>query len=324
MSALRVGLIGCGRHGERYLRHLVQGDVEGMRAVRVWRRDAAAAATLSARYGVETTTDLDRMFDPQVVDALLLLTPPGDHATLLGRAVQAGLGVLVEKPVIAGWDDAAAVAGLDADRIMVAQTLRFSATLRRLRQLVPAVGTAHRIRLAQRLEPSDLAWQRERSVAGGGSVLLTGVHLFDLLRWIVGRTPDSVSCRMHALAGHPFENLFDASFDYEDLPLIAATEVSKFSQSRSGLLEVIGDAGELHVDYLRGTIDFRQGGQTERLAEVEEVPTIPIALGFFGALLRGEIASPVTLQDGLETVRMAEACYRSHASGRRLRLDSIC
>ena len=59
------------------------------------------------------------------------------------------------------------------------------------------------------------------------------------------------------------------------------------------------------------------------MAEFGDVPTLPIALGFFGALVRGEIETPVSLRDGIETLRMAEACYRSHASGRLVRLDEL-
>lgn len=320
---LRIGLLGCGRHGERYLRHLARGDVDGMRPVALWRRDAGAGADLAERYGVEFVESPDALLDPRIVDGVLILTPPGEHAHQIAAVVRAGLPVLVEKPVIASWDQAGSLRGLDASRVMVAQTLRFSPVLRRVRELAQVVGQVHRIRIAQRLEPSDLAWQRDRAVAGGGSVLLTGVHLFDLLRWMMGRSPDAVLARTVSIAGHPMENLFDACFEYEDSALLASTEVSKFSRSRAGLLELVGEAGELHVDYLRGSIDLVQGRERERVAEIDDVPTLPIALGFFAALIRGEIESPISLQDGIETVRMAEACYRSHASGRRVRLDEL-
>ena len=323
MTDLRIGLAGCGRHGERYLRHLQRGDVEGMRAVAVHRRNQAVGRDLADRYGVDYVDSLEALLDPERIDAVLILTPPGPHATALRAAIEAGLGVLVEKPLVASWEEVREVAGYDGARVMVAQTLRFSPVLRRVRELLPAVGTVHRVRMAQRLEPSDLDWQRDRAAAGGGSVTLTGVHLFDLLRWMIGRTPDAVSARMCALQGHPFENLFDACFEYDAPPLLAATEVSKFSRSRTSLLELVGEEGELHADYLRGTIDFRQGREVERVAEFGDVPTLPIALGFFGALVRGEIETPVSLRDGIETLRMAEACYRSHASGRLVRLDEL-
>ncbi len=323
MPDLRIGLMGCGRHGERYLRHLSRGDVDGMQPVALWRRDAEAGEELAERYGVEFVKSPDELLDCGLVDAVLILTPPGAHARQLRAAVRAGLPVLVEKPVVASWEQACSLGEIDASRIMVAQTLRFSPVLRRVQELVEVIGRVHRIRIAQRLEPSDLAWQRNRDEAGGGSVLLTGVHLFDLLRWMIGRTPDTVVARMVSIAGHPLENLFDACFEYEDPPLLASTEVSKFSRSRAGLLELVGDEGELHVDYLRGTIDLFRGREYERVAAIDDVPTLPIALGFFAALIRGEIEPPVSLQDGIETVRMAEACYRSQASGRLVRLDEL-
>jgi predicted dehydrogenase len=322
-GTLRVGLIGCGRHGERYLRHLSRGDVEGMEPLALWRRDRRAAEELAGQYGVRVADSVQEMLDLPELDAVLVLTPPGEHLCSLVAAVDAGLGVLVEKPVVATWSEAQSLQAVDGRRCMVAQTLRFSPVLRRLCELAPAVGRVHRIRIAQRLAPSDLAWQRDPAIAGGGSVLLTGVHLFDLLRWIVGRTPDAVTARTASIQGHPLENLFDACFQYEDGPLLAGTEVSKFSRSRFGSLELVGEEGELHADYLRGTLDLRRGREVERLAEMGDLPTLPITLGFFAALLRGEIDSPVTLQDGIETVRMAEACYRSHASGRQVRLDEL-
>jgi predicted dehydrogenase len=323
MTDLRIGLMGCGRHGERYLRHLARGEVDGMRPVALWRRDAKTGTDLAEQYGVEFVDSPDGLLDRGVVDAVLVLTPPMAHEQQIRAAVRAGLPVLVEKPVVGSWEQACSLGTIDASRIMVAQTLRFSPVLRRVREMAGVVGRVHRIRIAQRLEPSDLAWQRNRDQAGGGSVLLTGVHLFDLLRWMMGRTPDAVVARMVSIAGHPLENLFDACFEYDDPPLLASTEVSKFSRSRAGLLELVGDEGQLHVDYLRGTIDLLQGRECERVAEIDDVPTLPIALGFFAALVRGEIESPVSLQDGIETVRMAEACYRSHASGRLVRLDEL-
>jgi predicted dehydrogenase len=323
MPDLRIGLLGCGRHGERYLRHLARGDVDGMRPVALWRRDAKTGMVLAEQYGVEFVDSPDGLLDRGLVDAVLILTPPKAHEQQIRAAVRAGLPVLVEKPVVGSWEQACSLGAINASRIMVAQTLRFSPVLRRVRELAGVVGRVHRIRIAQRLEPSDLAWQRDRDQAGGGSVLLTGVHLFDLLRWMMGRTPDAVVARMVSIAGHPMENLFDACFEYDDPPLLASTEVSKFSRSRAGLLELVGDEGQLHVDYLRGTIDLLQGRECERVAEIDDVPTLPIALGFFAALVRGEIESPVSLQDGIETVRMAEACYRSHASGCLVRLDEL-
>ena len=63
MPDLRIGLLGCGRHGERYLRHLARGDVDGMRPVALWRRDAKTGMVLAEQYGVEFVDSPDGLLD---------------------------------------------------------------------------------------------------------------------------------------------------------------------------------------------------------------------------------------------------------------------
>ncbi|HSQ07954.1 MAG TPA: hypothetical protein VLM84_09725 [Chromatiaceae bacterium] len=108
-------------------------------------------------------------------------------------------------------------------------------------ELLPDLGEVHRSPIAQRLEPSAIAWQRNAELAGGGSATLTGVHGFDLVRWFTGATLAQVYARLRRLPDHRMENLFDACFEYADRPLLAACEVSKVSGSRSTLLDLGGD-----------------------------------------------------------------------------------
>jgi len=131
-------------------------------------------------------------------------------------------------------------------------------------ELLPELGEVHRSPIAQRLEPSAIAWQRNAELAGGGSVTLTGVHGFDLVRSFTDATPAQVYARLRRLPDHPMENLFDACFEYADRPLLAACEVSKFSGSRSTLLELVGTQRRCWVDYLGGMLSSSRGGASAR------------------------------------------------------------
>jgi predicted dehydrogenase len=198
---------------------------------------------------------------------------------------------------------------------MVAQTLRWSPALIYARARVVDLGGLHRVRIAQRLEPSPLAWQRDAALAGGGSVTLTGVHGFDLLHWLTGASPDRVSARTRTLLGHPFENLFDARFEYADRPLIASCEVAKTSASRSGVVELVGPRGQIWVDWLAGRVEWVEGATRRLVAEPGDQPTIPPTLGAFCQWVRADAPCPVPLADGIEALRMADACYRSDRAG---------
>jgi predicted dehydrogenase len=205
---------------------------------------------------------------------------------------------------------------------MVAHTLRFAPILDAARRRLPEIGPLHRVRVAQRLEPSPLAWQRDPAVAGGGSITLTGIHLFDLLRWFVGRTPDAVQCRLLRLGGHPLENCFDACFEFEAEAILAATEVSKFASLRDCKLELIGETGALWVDYRSGSLHLQRDRRLRLLEESGDVPTLPETLRAFLRFARGERANPVPAEVGFAALEMAAACYDAHAQGRRVRIAS--
>ena len=315
---IRFGILGCGAHGERYLRHLKAGDVPGAVPVALWRRDRGAAQVLAARYGVQAHPAWRDLIEDPAVDAVIVATPPGLHPEPILAAARIGKPVLAEKPLAANLAQALALAAAlpDDARVMVAHTLRFSPALITAHKRLPELGEVYRIRVAQRLEPSTIAWQRNAELAGGGSVTLTGVHGFDLVRWFTGATPTQVDARLRRLLGHPMENLFDACFEYADRPLLAACEVSKFSASRSALLELVGTQGQCWVDYLGGRVEWLSGRDRHTVAELGDRPTLPPTLSAFCRWLEGDGANPVPVAEGVEALRMADAVYRSAALGR--------
>ncbi len=323
---IRFGMVGCGLHGERYLRHIMN-DVEQATVVALWRRDADERARLAAEYGVEACESLEELATRQDIDAFLLTTPPGNHAAELERLLPVNRPLLVEKPLTATLAQTDALwrahPQLDSAPLMVAQTLRFNPTLNFAREEMRGLGRVHRIRIQQRLEPTKIAWQRDDALSGGGSVTLTGVHLFDTLRWFVGRSPDAVMAKWWAVEGYPTSNLFDACFEYEAEEILCATEISKFSNTRSCGLEVVGTKAQLIVDYLHGTVDRIEGRESTRLAELGNPPTLVGTVEAFCRTLREGDAMPIGFLDGRETLRMAAAVRMSSETGRRVRLDEI-
>ncbi len=312
-----IGILGCGAHGERYLRHLQAGDVPGGKGVALWRRDQVAAGVQAARHGVRVHARWQELIADPEVDALVIATPPGVHAESILAAALAGKAVLTEKPLAAGLDQALGLAAaLPADaRVMVAQTLRFNLALNAARELLPDLGEIYRIRIAQRLEPNPNPWQKVPALAGGGSVALTGVHGFDLIRWFAGATPDRVFARIRLLPGHPLETLFEASFEYADRPLLASCEVAKFSASRSTLLELVGTRGQCWVDYLGGRVEWLAGRERRLVAAPGDRPTLPPTLNAFCRWLERGGPNPVPMAEGVEALRMVDAVYRSAALG---------
>ncbi len=318
-----LAILGCGRHGERYLRHIAAGDVAGARVVVIQRRSRELGESLAARYAVDYVEEENRALEDPRVQAVIVASPPGLHAQSLRRLEASPKPVLCEKPVAGDLAQLAMVSPAQRDRVMVAQTLRYHPTLIFGRSRRESLGPVHFQRWSQRLEPSDLSWQRDPALAGGGSVLLTGVHLFDQIRWWWGRTPDSVVSDQLSVQGHPLENLFTATFHYRQEERIVSAEVAKCSSSRCARLETVGTRGQCFVDYLGGEVRELRATQWEKIEAPPARPTLPAILEDFLAFAREERDNPIPLEEGVETLRMAEACYLAHREGRRVDLTEI-
>ncbi len=98
MSAdpLGIGLIGCGKISETYVRSLAGSDE--VRILRCADIDPDRARLVAAAAGAEATTT-DELLEDDVVDIVLNLTPPAHHADVALAALDAGKHVYGEKPL---------------------------------------------------------------------------------------------------------------------------------------------------------------------------------------------------------------------------------
>lgn len=313
----RVGIIGAGAHGERYLRHGLR-DVPGMTVTAICRRDAAAGAALAARYGVRYLPEAAAVIGAPEVDGVVVCTPPASHFGLAAAVLAAGKPLLLEKPMTGTADEAARLAALDEGArppLFLGQSLRWNPVIRKARELWPLLGRVHLVRLAQRLAPTTLDWQRDPGQTVGGSVLLTGVHLFDLARFLTGREFARVDSRQRQVLNPAVEDLFLARGELDDGCWVSL-EVSKYTQSRAAWLEAVGEEGQLWADYLSGGLVLRRGRYEERLEADATSPTLPPVLRDWLGCVRSGARPPVGAADGLATLRVVDACYRSAASGK--------
>jgi len=201
--------------------------------------------------------------------------------------------------------------------LMLAQALRWNPVILKVRQLWSTLGRVHHIRLAQRLAPTTLEWQQNPDETVGGSVLLTGVHIFDLARFLSGQEFMTVDSRQQQVLNPVVEDFFLARASLSDGCQVSL-EVSKYTLSRACWLEAVGEEGQIIADYLDGGIILRHGRNEDKIDISATTPTLPLVLKDWLAAVRGGSPPPVTVQDGLATLRVAEACYRSAAAGREV------
>ncbi len=321
---VRLGLAGLGVHGMRYAGHLLRAEVPGARLVAVWRRDEVSGLAFAREHGLRFARAAEELAAMEGVDAVVAVLPPDLHERVARAAIAFGRPLLVEKPLAASARAASEIVRETRARgafAMVAHTLRFDPLVRALREQVPSLGRLRLVAINQRFEPSNLAWLDEPG--RGGIALNTGVHAFDLLRFLTGAEPVSVAAETASFATRRTEDGLVAAVRLEPGGLLATVDNCRATGGRSGGLEVVGEHGQLRADHVHRAIFRVEGREETAVAVVPPVPTVAEVLEAFVRALEGGLPPPVTVEDGAVADDGAEAALLSARLGRRVRLDEV-
>jgi len=137
MNKLQVAVIGCGYWGPNLIRNFSSCPLTEVTAV-CDANPAALEAVQKTYNHVKTVTSIDQLLDLPV-QAVAIATPVSTHYPLAARCLEAGLHVLIEKPLTATVQQAEALVELAArhNRIfMIDHTYLYSNPVRRIKELV--------------------------------------------------------------------------------------------------------------------------------------------------------------------------------------------
>lgn len=318
MATFRIGLIGAGKHGARYIRH-IREDCPGVEIVAVARRDPAKLRATAEELGARSFPSHRELIAAGGLDAVIAVVPPTLHLDIVREAARAGLAVLLEKPAAPNLGvgrEMLSVLEKHPVPVMVAQTLRYNGVVRCLLRERESIGPIHAIALSQRFEKSSLAWLDEPGISGGGVTLHTGVHLFDLLRVLSGSETVRVTCQMQSIHTRNTEDSFAATAWLGEGPALATVSCSRTAPGRGGHIELAGEKATLVADHVLHYAKRVVGTKGEDLDVGPPVATVQRVVAEFVEAVRGGNAMPVSLVEGLHAVAAVDACYGAASSGR--------
>jgi 1,5-anhydro-D-fructose reductase (1,5-anhydro-D-mannitol-forming) len=299
-------IVSAGRHADRKVAPAINGAPDA-RLVGICSRDASRGADFARRHGASAVYDsLDAMLADERVDAVFIASPNALHAGHTIRAAQAGRHVLVEKPMATTVEDALAMIGACREAGVVLGVgfhLRQHPLHQEARQAL-ASGRLGPVTLAQAQwgygtreasapRPLLQQWWEEPDLIGGAASLMgTGVHAIDLLRFLLGREVVAVSAISDGqTAAQPLETVMLASLIFEDGPLAAVSCGRRWPDARNGL-HVYGPWGRLSglgtlAEVRQGTLEVTSEAWTETRAippdglasYVDEIADFQAAIG---------------------------------------------
>jgi predicted dehydrogenase len=269
------------------------------------------------------------------LDVVNVVSPHAVHFEQTMAALDAGLSVHVEKPMVTGVDDAAALTEAVEDReevVQVGYQRHFDPRFGRLREVV-ADGTIGELGGVNCFLEQDWidgqtdTWRTDPDLSGGGQLYDSGSHLLDALLWTTDAVPQSVSADIEYDApGVDVHSSLSVTLDREGQHVPASVFVTGDGptgpETREGLY-VWGSEGS--AEFTDDGLVVRHGGETEH-HDVSfpgfETLTERKLDAFLGAAA-GERENPVPPATGLQVIGLTEAAYLADERGERVDVQTL-
>jgi predicted dehydrogenase len=358
-APLRVGVIGLGWAGQQ---HLAAYDAHpGVEIVALAGLEAPRRAKLAAQYAIEhAVARWEDLLELDGLDAVSVAVPTFLHAPIAIGALDRGVHVLCEKPIALNADEADAMvaAARAAGRVLdVAFNHRQRGDIQRLKAVVDdgRLGRPYYAKawwLRRTGIPTMGSWFTQSQLAGGGPLVDIGIHVLDYALFLLG-SPEVVAVSastydLLAKAGFgasPTSTKTGATaartFDVEDLASVfmrlagggtLLLEASWAAHRRDGDefgITIYGTDGgaELIVDDYEPSGSLHVYGDDDGRAVATRLRPGPghghdAVVEQFVAKIRSGNGARFDGAGAAALARVVDACYRSAAEQREVRLDS--
>ena len=330
MDKIRVGFIGCGGNASGHIGRVLDipetevvalCDVDQASLQRAKERNAKAAE-------LPEFTHYQEMLEQVELDAVEISTPHTLHFEQIMAALDKGLHVLTEKPMVCTVDHAHQVIAKAEETgkvLMISYQRHLQAQYRYVRNQI-AAGELGDIQFISALQDQKWyqgtigLWRQQMALSGGGQLNDSGSHLLDIVLWMTGLEVAEVQAYMEYLDSEvDINSALSLRFGNGALGTIAVVGNSP----TSGIWEDITIWGTKAVVYLRqGQIFYK----TQHSNEVYEVNNLPGSTtpdqNFIDAIL-GRDQVQVPPECGLRVIELTEAAWASAASGQAVKVKSI-
>jgi UDP-N-acetyl-2-amino-2-deoxyglucuronate dehydrogenase len=340
---IRFALVGCGRISKNHIEALRLHDQRAQLVAVCDVREQALQAAMAAT-GAPGFASLEALLAGSDADVVVLATPSGLHPRQAMTVAQAGRHVLSEKPMATKFEEGMAMVQACRDagvKLFVVKQNRLNSTVQLVKRAIEQ-GRFGRIFMST----VNVFWTRPQSYydaapwrgrwdMDGGAFMNQSSHYVDLLDWLVGPV-DSVHAYTATLARDieaEDTGVLSVRLRHGGLASINVTMLT-YPQNLEGSITILGEKGTVRIG---GTavnrIEHWQFADAH--ADDEQVKSAsyatPSVYGFGHPLyydnviksLRGEASAEVDGYEGLRSLEILIAAYRSARDGQRVGLPLV-
>lgn len=320
---LRAGLIGLGMMGRNHAR--VLQSLDGVELVAV--ADSSGDVHDAAR-GVPVFQNAEELLGQQL-DYLVIALPTAFHLEAALAAADAGVPVMIEKPLAVDLESSQRIVGAFNEKGLlgaVGHIERYNPALQEARRRLDQgdLGDVYQV-ITRRQGPFPAR------IADVGVVKDLATHDIDLTSWVTRQQFASVAAHTAHKSGRDHEDLVAVTGQLAN-GVVTNHLVNWLSPLKERVTVITGEAGAFVADTLTADLTFYANGSIEttwdavsRFRGVSEGDAIRYAINkpeplvveheeYRDAVL-GKPSDIVTLEQGLNTVAVAEAVLESAATG---------
>nr|WP_241127450.1 Gfo/Idh/MocA family oxidoreductase [Novosphingobium terrae] len=345
MKPVRLAVLGAGLIGKRHIEHVMACPEAELAAIvdpSDVGRDMAAALGVAWQPSFAALMEVDRP------DGIMISTPNQMHAQNAIEGIEAGVAVLVEKPLADNVPDAIRIVEA-GERLGVPVLTGHHRRHNRMIQRAKAVIDSGRLGTVVAAHGScwffkpddyfDIPWRRQ---VGAGPVFLNLIHDVDNLRYFFGDVESVQAFESNAVRGNPVEETSVILLRFANGVLATITvsdtivapwswelttgENPVYHETSENCYTIGGTHGSLTVPRLThwSNPDKRSWWEPVNQEQLEHEGGDPLQFQIlnFCEVIRGQAAPVCSGREGLETLRVIEAVKTAARTGALVKLDS--
>ncbi|MCP1732638.1 UDP-N-acetyl-2-amino-2-deoxyglucuronate dehydrogenase [Bradyrhizobium japonicum] len=337
---VRFALVGCGRIAQNHFA-AIQQHANSAEIVDVCDVDPNALEAAGKLTGAQKWTDLGAMLTSTTAHAVVLATPSGLHSQQATAIAATGRHVITEKPMATRWRDGLAMveacdkAGV---HLFVVKQNRRNATLQLLKRSLDQgrFGRIYMVNInvfwTRPQEYYDSAKWRGTWEFDGGAFMNQASHYVDLLDWMIGPI-ESLQAYTATLA---------RSIEVEDSGVVSIrwrsgalgsmnVTMLTYPKNLEGSITILGERGTVRIGgvAVNQILHWEFAQQSDDDKEIANASYHTTSVYGFGHplyyanvvdVLRGKADPETDGREGLRSLEVLTAIYRSARDGRRVHL----
>jgi len=328
VDKLRAVVIGCGNMGTKRIKSLMESSEAQL--VFIVDQNLKKAGRLANECEVGFGDDPFEAMDKVKPDFVVISTPNKFHAPLAIPALKRNIHVLCEKPLARNPQEAMAMvkAVIESQAFLkTGSNLRYFPSVMKAKELLDKheIGNILFVRgwignNGWHLEKSWKTWFSDHDIAGGGTILDNGAHMFDLIRWFMGEVRE---CTGMISTVHwkikPLEDVGFCIFKSID-DKVAFIQSSWVEWAGYMYMEIYGSDGYIRINNRENVcatvLGLKDG--SKQIFDYSLLPSVSYKLeleDFISSIRHGQQPLP-SGYDGFRAVQMAFGVYKSALEGR--------